>query len=339
MDERKTRGEKSLKVVFMGTGKFGAKSLSCLLEDSFFDVVVATQPDSQKDRGHKLKPSHVKQITLERNLRVYQPVKLNKEFFENTILYEKPDIVLVADYGLKIPKRFLEYPKYGCVNVHPSLLPRYRGAAPVNWTLIRGEKITGVTTIMMDEGWDSGDILLQESTGIYPEENARMLRDRLAEMGAKLLVKTAYGLFENTIERRKQDHSQATFAPFLKKDDGLISWSMSAEHIVNLVRGLSPVPGTYTFYKDKMLKILLAKQLVMNVNGFKDSVSGEIAFADPKKGLVVKTGADSFVSILELQPAGKNWMSWRDFLSGYRIKVGNQFTQKPEPSLFKVTKR
>jgi methionyl-tRNA formyltransferase len=323
----------------MGTGKFAVRNLSALLRDPFFDIAVITQPDRLRDRGHKLKPSLVKQLALEKNLRIYQPQKLDKEFFENSFTREEPDIVLVVEYALKVPRRILEYPKYGCVNVHPSLLPRYRGAAPVNWTLIRGEKITGVTTIMMDEGWDTGDILLQESTRIRPNENAGMLLDRLAEMGAELLVKTAYGLYKGSIKREKQDHSKATFAPLLKKDDGLLKWSIGAEQIANLVRGLTPSPGTYTFYRDKMLKILSVERIDMSGNGFRDCESGEVVYADRKNGLIVKTGTGSFLSVLELQPAGKKGMSWKDFLSGYRIKAGNKFAERPEPSLFKITKR
>jgi len=327
-----------LKVVFMGTGRLGSYCLSSLAEDNFFDVVVITQPDSLKDRGHRLKPSYVKQLALEKNLKFYQPKKLDKDFFENYFIKEKPHITLVADYGLKIPNRILEFPIHGCVNVHPSLLPRYRGAAPVNWTLIRGERKTGVTTIMMDQGWDSGDILLQESTPIYHHENAGILLERLSKIAAKLLVETAYGLYENKIERKKQDHSIATFAPFLKKDDGLINWSEGAEQIVNLVKGLTPYPGTYTYYKDKMLKILKVEQVDLRNNGFKNPDCGEVVTADSKKGLFIKSGTDSFVSIIELQPAGKRGITWKQFLSGYRIKAGNMFKEKPEKSLFKLTK-
>jgi len=339
MGEGKTIDGKRIKVVFMGTGKFAVKCLSFLLEDPFFDVVVITQPDSVRGRGYKLQPTPVKQLAQEMSLKIYQPEKLNRVFFENYFVKENPEIVLVADYGLKVPKRILEYPRYGCINVHPSLLPKYRGAAPVNWALIRGEKVTGVTTIVMDEGWDSGDILLQEETKIHPEENAGMLLDRLADVGAKLLVKTAYGLYEGNITRRKQKHSQATFAPFLKKDDGLINWSLEAEKIVNLIRGLTPVPGTYTYFKDKMLKISSAAEADLKADGFKDFEAGQLVFADRNKGLVVKSGNDSFISILELQPAGKRMMTWKDFLSGYRVKVGNRFSQNPQPTMFKVAKR
>jgi methionyl-tRNA formyltransferase len=190
----------------------------------------------------------------------------------------------------------------------------------------------------MDQGWDSGDILLQESTKILPNENAGILLERLSEIAAKLLVKTAKGLYNNTIERKKQDHSKATFAPFLTKDVGLINWSMDAEHIVNLIKGLTPVPGTYTFYRDKMLKILIAEQVDMSNNGFSKSDFGEVVYADLKKGLYVKSGLNSYVSILEIQPAGKKGMTWKEFLSGYRIKTGNRFKERLEQSLFKVTK-
>ena len=281
----------------------------------------------------------VKQLALENNLRVYQPEKLNKEFFENCIVKEKPDIVLVADYGLKVPGRILEYPKYGCVNVHPSLLPKYRGSAPVNWVLIRGEKITGVTTILMDKGWDTGDILLQKHTPIYDTENAGMLLERLSIMSSDLLIETAYGLFEQTLSRKKQDHSKATFAPVLKDDDGLIKWSMGANDIVNLIRGLTPVPGTYTYYKDKMLKIFSAKMVKIEekITGYHEP--GEIVQALPKKGFIVKAGDDSFISIIELQPAGKRKMLWRDFLCGYRVKEGHKLTERREAVQYQITKR
>jgi len=305
------------KIVFMGTPEFAVPSLETLIKHNYPIVAVVTQPDRPKGRGRHMIPSRVKAFAQRHSLPVLQPERVrNNEFIEH-FRNLAPDIVVVAAFGQILPREILETPRRGCLNVHPSLLPKYRGAAPINWTIIRGEKKTGVTIMLMDEGMDTGDILAQEKTLIAPEETSGVLHARLAEMGAALLLRTIEMIMSGAAERIPQDASLATYAPRLKKEDGLIRWDTEVYHIVNLIRGFSPVPCAYTFLRGKVLKIFSAAGEEVPLTDTPGKLGRET-----EKGLPV-AAQNGYVFLREIQLENKKRMPVHDFLRGFPLSPGD----------------
>lgn len=301
----------------MGTPEFAVPSLDILIRNDYSIASVVTQPDRPKGRGRVLVPSPVKSIAEQHKLPVLQPERVKNQDFVDSLKSLSPDLVVVSAYGQILPKTIIEIPKMGCINVHPSLLPKYRGAAPMNWTLIKGETQTGVTIMLMDEGMDTGDILTQEETAIGPEETFGELHDRLAVKGAELLLKTIEMIISGAVQRTPQDSARATYAPRLNKEDGLIRWDSDIHHTVNRIRGLSPLPCAYTFIKGKMLKIFSATAAEISVA----ETPGTVGKAT-EKGLPV-AGRNGYVFLREVQMENKNRMSVHDFLRGIRLSPGD----------------
>ncbi len=298
----------------MGTPEFAVPSLDILVKNSYRVLGVVTQPDKPKGRGKKLVPPPVKIRAEGAGIPVYQPERVRDETFLKVFREISPDMVVLAAFGQILPKEIIELPHMGCLNVHPSLLPLYRGAAPINWTLIRGEEKTGVTIMMMDEGVDTGDILLQEETDIAPDEIFDNLHDRLSLLGAEILLKAVEGVAEGTIKRTPQDSSQATFAPKLTKKICYIDWNGNACEIVNLIRGLSSSPAAYSFLRDKKLKIFHAVPGPLSSGEKEPGKIGQLL----ESGLQIST-ADGHVYIQDVQLEGKKRMSIDNFLRGFRL--------------------
>jgi methionyl-tRNA formyltransferase len=305
------------KIVFMGTPEFAVPSLDVLIRDDYPIVAVVTQPDRPKGRGRTPSPPPIRAVAEKYGIPVVQPERLRNKEFADYLTGVHPDLAVVAAFGQILPRAILEIPKMGCINVHPSLLPKYRGAAPINWALIRGEVKTGVTIMLMDEGMDTGDILTQEETMIEPMETFGKLNERLALMGARLLVPAIEMVASGNSTRRSQDASQATYAPRLTKEDGLIRWDADVRQTVNLIRGLAPVPCAYTFCKGKMLKIFSA----VGEEVPSPESPGRIGTVT-RKGLPVAAG-NGYVYLQEVQLENKKRMSILDFLRGFRMAPGD----------------
>ncbi len=306
-----------MKIVFMGTPNAAAASLRRILEDGHEIVAVYTQPDKPSGRGNKLSVSPVKEFALENNLPIFQPTKIKTPEALATFQSHNADVAAVVAYGRILPQTFLDaFPK-GAINVHFSLLPKYRGAAPVNWAIINGETKTGVTTMRMDAGLDTGAMLLQREIEIGERENAIELMGRLSTLGAGLLSETLSMLDELTAQ--VQDDSQATFAPIMKKEDGAVDWNRSATEISNRVRGFQPFPTSYTFYQEKKLTIWRSRTAV----GGSPSAVGEILEAKGDS-LLIGCGNRTTLLIEELQLEGKKRMAARNFLNGIKLTVGER---------------
>lgn len=303
------------RILFMGTPAFALPALRLLHERNHLVVGVVTQLDRPQGRGLKEAAPPVKILAQELSIPVYQPTKVKDESFLDVFKKINPDMVVVVAFGQILPKVIIDYPPLKCLNIHPSLLPKYRGAAPMNWAIINGEKKTGVTIMLMDEGMDSGDILLQEETDIGPSETFGELHDRLARIGAELLLVAIDHVVNRTAQRTPQDSTQVTFAPRLTKETGKIIWHNKANDIVNLIRGLSPTPAAYTFLNGQNLKIFAAEAR----EGRVDDTPGTI-LAPSAEGLPV-AATDGFVLLKEIQPAGKKRMPIADFLRGHPIKA------------------
>jgi methionyl-tRNA formyltransferase len=302
-------------LIFMGTPGFAVPSLRALLDAGAPILLVVTQPDRPRGRGRRVVSSPVKQLAQEKGLPVYQPEKVRSpEAVEHIAAQESACIVVVA-YGQLLPTEILEMPPLGAVNVHASLLPKYRGSAPIHWALIRGEMETGVTTMLMDAGMDTGDILLQRKAVIQPEETAGSLHDRLAEAGARVLVETLDLLKRGALEARAQDNSQATYAPMLAKEDGRVDWRQDAKRICCHIRGLDPWPGGFTYWQGKRLKIFGCRALPVSSTAEPGTV---IAAAD--NGLQVAAGKGA-VLIETLQLEGGRPLAVTDFLRGHQLQV------------------
>ena len=324
MQEGETEGRKRLiaspwRIVFFGTPSFAVPTLKCLLQGPDEVIAVVTQPDREKGRGRKVVPSVVKEFVLPHGLPVLQPEKAKEGTFQERVKGLYPDLFVVVAYGQILPKSLLEIPKYGAVNVHASLLPKYRGAAPIVWAILKGEKMTGVTTMVMDQGMDTGDILLQSEIPIGEKETGETLHDRLALLGAQLLLETVTRMKTGDICPVPQDHSKATYAPPFKKEDGRIDWKKGAEEIDLQVRALRPWPGAYTNWDGRMLKIYGGEVR----KGMPAGKAGIVAWVG-SDFIEVGTGKDSFL-IQEVQLEGKKRMNVRDFLSGHSIPVGTVF--------------
>jgi methionyl-tRNA formyltransferase len=306
------------RIIFMGTPEFAVPSLEILVHHPYQVIGVVTQPGRPKGRGKQWTPPPVKMFAEQHHLTVLQPERAKDQEFMDAFRKLAPDLVAVAAFGQLLPKGILDLPPLGCINVHPSLLPKYRGAAPLNWTIIQGETRSGVTIMRMDEGMDSGDILVQEETPVGPDETVGELHDRLAKMGAELLLKTIQMIEDGTVRRTRQDQAAVTFAPRLKKEDGIIHWHRGVDDIIRLVRGLSPSPCAFTFLQGKTLKIFLAAGRKLPV----DQVPGRISEVT-QEGLPVAAG-DGLVFLREVQLEGKKRMPVQDFLRGYPLRPGER---------------
>lgn len=305
-----------MKVIFMGTPDFSVPTLEEIIRAGHEVIGVVTQPDRPKGRGKAVKYPPVKEKALEYNIPVYQPVKVREESFVNTLRKLDADIIVVIAFGQILPKEVLELPRYGCINVHASLLPKYRGAAPIQWAIMDGEETTGITTMYMDVGLDTGDMLLQEEVKIEREETAGSLHDKLSKVGGKLLIETLKRIEEGTIQRIKQDDSKSNYAKILNKGIGKIDFNSSAVEIERFIRGLNPWPSAYTFLDGKTLKIWKAVVLEGSYQG----KPGEI-IEQTKEKMIVNTGRGA-LSIKELQLEGKKRMKTDEFLRGYKIEKG-----------------
>ena len=305
-----------MRVIFMGTPDFAVPSLEALLTKHEV-VLVVTQPDKPKGRGKKMVPTPVKACALEHGIPVLQPEKVKEpEFVEQLRSYE-PDLIAVTAFGQILSEPILEMPKYGCINVHGSLLPKYRGAAPMQWSIIDGEKVTGITTMYMAKGLDSGDMLLKAEVEITDEDTFATIHDKMAVTGANLLLDTLDQLEAGTLERIPQDHDAATYAPMITKETGHIDWSKNRQDIINLIRGLNPVPAAYTIYEEEVLKIFGAALSDVQADS---AANGEIV-AGVKKGFVVKCG-DGCLLITEVQARGGKRMMTDAYLRGHAMKEG-----------------
>lgn len=305
-----------MRVVFMGTPDFSVPTLECIIEAGHEVVGVVTQPDKAKGRGKKVVYTPVKEKALEHGLIVYQPRRAREPEFIEQMRALNPDVMVVVAFGQILPKELLDIPKYGCVNVHASLLPKYRGAAPIQWAVIRGEKVSGVTTMQMDVGLDTGDMLLKTEVPLAEDETGGSLHDKLSVLGGDLLIETLKGLEAGTIVPEKQDDSQSgEYARMLDKSLGKIDFSMRAEEIERLIRGLNPWPSAYTSYNNKTMKLWKARV----VSGG-EAVPGQVLAVD-KKGFTVQTG-DGALQILELQMEGKKRMDAGAFLRGCPLTAG-----------------
>ncbi len=313
----------SLRILFMGTPEFAAVSLEHLLAAGHEVLSVVTQPDRRKGRGLELLPTAVKQVALTHQLPILQPDAVATAEFIELFRELKPELVVVVAFGQKIPPEILFEPSYGCINVHASLLPYYRGANPIQWSLLNGDQITGVTTMYMDEGWDTGDIIDQATLAIDPTENFSSLYQRLADLGGKLLVQTLNQLESGEKRRLPQDNSLATKAPKLKAGQEIIDWSKSSQKIYNLVRALALQPGSETSFQGERLKIITTKipALVISEN---EAPPGTILQIVKREGILVATG-DNPLLITAVQPLGKRMMGAHEFANGKRLTSGMSF--------------
>lgn len=303
----------------MGTPQAAVPSLQRLLQDKHEVVAVWTQPDRPSGRGNKLTAPPVKVVALENGLKVFQPTRIKTKESIEIFKSHNADVAVVVAYGRILTKSYLTSFPLGCINVHFSLLPKYRGAAPVNWAIVNGETKTGITTMKMDIGLDTGDILLQSETGIGKNENSIELMERLAVQGADLLSETLADFDE--IIPVEQEHENASYAPIMSKDDGLIDWNMTARQINNRVRGFQPFPRSYTNYKDQ--KLTIWKSEVLKNSEINVDNEGEIIIAEGDE-LIIGCGENTILKVDELQIEGKRRMNTRDFLNGVTLEVGTK---------------
>ena len=305
-----------MRIVFMGTPAFAVPSLEALLQSEDTVVGVVTQPDKPKGRGQAVTASPIKQVAQKAGVPILQPLKMKDPAFLEALRAWQPDLIAVTAFGRILPQIILDLPPKGCVNVHGSLLPKYRGAGPIQWAVINGDEETGITTMLMDAGMDTGAMLLQERVRIDPEDTAGSLSEKLAKVGGPLLVETIRQLKAGTLTPRPQDDGQATMAPLLDKEMGQIDWSVAAIQIANRVRGLSPWPGAFTYLDHERWTIWKAKALA-------DPASAEpgTGVAVTKDALHIATGR-GVLAITELQPANSRRMTVQQYLAGHRLAPG-----------------
>lgn len=311
-----------MKVLFMGTPDFAKICLSAIVEDGFEIVGVVTQPDKPKGRSYKMTPPPVKVYAEEQGFTVYQPETLKDEAFLPTLKEIDPDIIIVAAYGKILPPYIINYPKYGCINAHGSILPKYRGAAPIQRAIMDGEAETGITVMYMNEGLDTGDMILKETTPITDEDNFETMHDRLAEIGGRCLVQAMKLLEEEKASAEKQDDSLATYAEKITKADCIIDFKLPAKELLCRIRGLSPFPLAQTKTPDgRLLKIISA----VEAKGASEAVPGTVAVVD-KDGFEVVCGGGKKIRVKEVLPEGKGRMTAADFVRGRRIEMGDMLT-------------
>ena len=334
-----------LRIVFMGTPDFAERSLEKVYEAGHKIEAVVTNMDKPKGRGMKMIASPVKQFAIEKGLKIYQPQKVrnNPEFIEE-IKNINPDVICVVAYGKILPKELLDIPKLGCINVHGSLLPKYRGAAPIQWAVLNGDKTTGITTMYMNEGMDTGDMILKEELEIGADETTGELWDRLADIGAKLLIETLELIEKGKAPREKQGED-FTLAPMLNKEMAKIDWeNKKAVEIKNLVRGLNPIMGAYSYINEKKIKfwrvdVISEEELEKEFPELTEYEykmpnieAGTVLFSDAKRGLYIKAN-DGIIKVLEIQGENAKKMSINDFLRGNKIDVGEMFTLRDTPKV------
>lgn len=321
-----------MKILFMGTPDFARESLDNLYNAGFEICGVVTTPDRPAGRGMKLVASPVKEYAIEKNLKLFQPEKIsNNDEFKNEIRELAPDLVCVVSYGVILPKSFLKIPPLGCVNVHPSMLPKYRGPAPIQWAILNGDEKTGVSIMYLDAGMDSGDIITQEEVEIGEDETTGELWNRLSGIGARLLKDVVTDISNGKIVRTPQPE-EFVLAPMLDKEMSKINWQeKTTSEIKNLVRGLNPIMGTYTFLNGKKIKMWKVQKYSNNefvekyaVNDIENKTSGTVLLANEKQGLFIKT-IDGVLSVLEIQGENAKRMNIGDFLRGNKIEIGEKF--------------
>lgn len=312
------------RIIFMGTPDFACPTLQVLIERGENVVAVVTQPDRPKGRGQKLMPPPVKELAEKHGIPVHQPLKVRNPDFVEVMRELKPDVIVVVAFGQILPKSLLEIPPHGCINVHASLLPRYRGAAPLNWCLVNGEAETGVTTMLMDVGLDTGDMLLMEKTPLDENEDIVSLHDRMSAMGANLLAATLDRLAAGDLVPQPQNHDESCYAPMLKKEDGIVNWHTDARTVHNLVRGLAVWPGACTTVDGQVVKIFRTR----------------VGSGSGAPGTVLQAAKDTFevacqsgsLFLHELQLAGKKRLDCTSFLAGYPVPVGTLLGERSEGS-------
>jgi methionyl-tRNA formyltransferase len=319
-----------MRLIFMGTPEFAVPSLRKLIEAGHETIAVLTQPDRPVGRKQAVTPPPIKVFAAEHALAIHQPAKIRTDEARRQFepLFKQADAGVVAAYGRILPEWMLNAPRYGCVNVHSSLLPKYRGAAPINWAIARGDRETGVTIMLMDAGLDTGPILLRRATAIGDEDTAAELTPRLAELGAESLIEALSKLERGEITPEPQNDAEATLAPILKREDGEVDWAMSATEIFNRLRGFTPFPGCYTFFNGHRLEIVKARVEPgeASVNKFEPGAVCETT----KDSFVVACGGALALRITEVQPEGKRAMLARDFLNGARLQVGAKLGRRIE---------
>ena len=301
----------------MGTPDFAVPSLRALVDHGYEVVGVFCQPDRPKGRGHRLAACPVKELAQSAGIPVFQPERIKREEGVAMLKSCAPDLCVTAAFGQLLSQEILDIPPLGTINVHSSLLPKHRGSAPINWSIIKGDPVTGVTTMFTDKGMDTGDILLTRETPIGPAENAGELTDRLAVMGAQLLIETIRALEAGTLARTPQDHAAATYEPKMDKELGRIDWSKSAQELDWLVRGTTPWPGAFTTLGEQTIKVFELDIL----DGPASGAPGEIVAADAKRGLVVSCG-DHDVALAQIQMPGAKRMNAKDYLRGHTMETG-----------------
>ena len=300
----------------MGTPEFAVPALKALHKSNQNLALVVTRPDRPKGRGRKVTPPPVKEAAIHLGYEVDQPASIRTAEFANRMAKHKPDIIVVIAFGNIIPKNILEIPKIATINIHASLLPKYRGPAPIQWAIINGELETGVTTMLMDEGLDTGDILLSSKIKIFSDDTSATLHDRLADLSADLLIQTIESFETGDITPMSQDHTRATYAPLLKKNDGHINWKMPAETIESFIRGMMPWPGAFTFHGNKRLKIFKAMPIIIDTV----ETPGTVIKRFPGE-LCVATGK-GVLSVINIQGESGKRLLIKDFLQGYNIPPG-----------------
>ena len=317
-----------MRIIFAGSGTFGLPSLRALVEGGQDVVLIAVQPDRPAGRGQAVRVGPIKWFARERNIPILQPENINTPATIRRIRELRPDLLLVIAYGQKIGAELLTMPRYGAVNLHASLLPRYRGAAPINWAIINGDLETGLTVMSMTEQIDTGDILGQRAVPIEPNETAGELFERLSKLGARLVTEVVREIPLEEVERRRQNDTQATQAPRLKKSDGLIDWGCSAQEVFNRIRGLTPWPGAFTHLavgsSKTPLRIVVEKAALVAPTGTTGKGEPGTIVAVGPEGIDVATGRGT-LRLLELTPAGKRAMKAAAFVNGYPIEPGRRF--------------
>ncbi len=310
-----------MRIVFMGTPDFSVPTLERLVQSSHQVVAVVTQPDKPKGRGKEIQMSPVKEAALQYGIPVYQPVRAREESFVQEMRGLEPDVMVVIAFGQILSEELLQVPKYGCVNIHASLLPKYRGAAPIQWAVINGDRETGITTMMMDVGMDTGDMLEKAVIALDEKETGGSLFDRLSLLGGELILSTLEKLEDGTLVRTPQNHEEATYVKKIPKTLGQIDWTMEAAAIERLIRGLNPWPSAYTYFKGKMLKFWEAEVLAQE--SAEGAVCGQVLEASGDS-LKICTG-DGVLKVTSLQLEGKRRMDTAAFLRGYPIEKGAVF--------------
>lgn len=312
-----------MKILYMGTPDFASHSLEVLIENGADVVGVFTRADTPKGRGMKMTFTPVKEVAVSHNIPVFQPNTLKEDGVFETIKELNPDIIIVVAYGRILPENILNIPKYGCINVHGSLLPKYRGAAPIQWAVLNGDKTTGVTTMYMSKGLDEGDMLLKDEIEILPKETSGELFERLKILGGQTLLKTIDALKNETVTRIPQNHDQATFAPMLSKDMGNLDFSETADQILCKIYGLNPWPSAYSTIDGNKFKIFDADKIDNVTNNYEVGT-----IFDVNDGLFVVCGENTAIKINEIQMVGKKRMPVREFLKGNKIEIGTRFIKE-----------